>query len=83
MEKGVLVEIDTRFTADSVEWCPTPGLEELLACGTYQLNEQENLRLGSIMLFDWDGHKSVLEWTAKIVGDSLQTSVQIDKNPRE
>lgn len=52
------MEFDTLFTADSVEWCPTPGLEEVLACGTYQLNEHES-RVGSLMLFNWDGKKSV------------------------
>ena len=51
--------VDTVLTADTVEWCPTPGLEEVLACGTYQLNEHENgnTRVGSLALFLWDGKK--------------------------
>lgn len=52
-----LAVFDTRLTADSVEWCPTPGSEEILACGTYQLNQQETVRLGSLTLFHWDGNK--------------------------
>lgn len=56
-----LVEaFDTVLTADSVEWCPVPGLEDILACGTYQLNQHEggsSTRLGSLMLFHWDGHR--------------------------
>lgn len=54
-----LAEFDTQLTADSVEWCPVPGLEEILACGTYQLNQHDNIRLGSLMLFEWEGNKWV------------------------
>ena len=55
-----LAEYDTVLTADSVEWCPAPGLEETLACGTYQLNRREDTgeqRTGSLMLFHWDGER--------------------------
>lgn len=56
-----LVAVDTVLTADSVEWCPVPGLEGVLACGTYQLNQHESssTRLGSLLLFHWDGNKWV------------------------
>ena len=54
-----LAEFDTQLTADSVEWCPVSGLEEILACGTYQLNQHDNIRLGSLTLFEWDGSKWV------------------------
>lgn len=54
-----LVKVDTLLTADSVEWCPAAGLEDILACGTYQLNQHENssTRLGSLLLFHWDGQR--------------------------
>jgi hypothetical protein len=54
-----VAEVDTLLTADSVEWCPVSGLQEILACGTYQLNQGEtgSTRLGSLQLFRWDGHK--------------------------
>lgn len=54
-----LAVCDTLLSADSVEWCPVSGLEEVLACGTYQLNQHEGVasRLGSLLLFTWDGNK--------------------------
>jgi len=56
----VLYEFDTGFYSDSVEWCPTSGHQNILACGTYQLleniPEEENpdniqIRLGRLFLF--------------------------------
>ena len=35
---------DTEFSADSVEWCPAKGFEDLMACGTYQLTAQNDIR---------------------------------------
>ncbi len=49
-----LIDVDTVLTADSVEWCPSSELEDILACGTYQLNQEENLRVGSLTLYKWD-----------------------------
>ena len=36
---------DTGFPADSVEFCPAPGHEDILACGTYKIlqNESQNV----------------------------------------
>ena len=34
--------LDTIYNADSVEWCPVPGLQDLLLCGTYQLEDQDS-----------------------------------------
>ena len=34
--------LDTIYNADSVEWCPIPGLQDLLLCGTYQLEDQDS-----------------------------------------
>lgn len=36
----LLQALDTGFTADAVEWCPLPGYRRLLACGTYQLQQE-------------------------------------------
>ncbi len=67
----VLEEVDTLLTADAVEWCPAPGLEGVLACGTYQLNQQEGTRIGSLLLFNWD------EGT-KLVGSGFNVKVPWD-----
>lgn len=29
--------MDTLYSADSIEFCPTPGYEKWFTCGTYQL----------------------------------------------
>ena len=29
--------VDTDYPADSLEFCPTPGFEDLFVCGTYDL----------------------------------------------
>lgn len=60
---STLVQIDTQFNADSLEWCPpNPAY---FACGTYQLIEgttgeenelkssEKNTRIGSIILFNF------------------------------
>ncbi|XP_078691350.1 diphthine methyltransferase-like isoform X1 [Branchiostoma floridae x Branchiostoma belcheri] len=33
--------LDTEYSADSVEWCPVPGYQDVMVCGTYQLAQQE------------------------------------------
>lgn len=30
---------DTELSADTVEWCPVPSSHDVLACGTYQLQQ--------------------------------------------
>lgn len=32
-----LATFDTEYSADSIEFCPTPGYEHVFTCGTYQL----------------------------------------------
>ena len=32
-----LAQVDTVFSADSIEWCPFPGYEDIFICGTYQV----------------------------------------------
>ncbi|CAH1274345.1 RBBP4 [Branchiostoma lanceolatum] len=33
--------LDTEYSADSVEWCPIPGYQDVMVCGTYQLAQQD------------------------------------------
>ena len=35
-----MVVFDTVFPADSLEFCPTVGYQEIFVCGTYNLLEQ-------------------------------------------
>ncbi|KAF8168091.1 WD40-repeat-containing domain protein [Crassisporium funariophilum] len=35
-----MVAFDTVFPADSLEFCPTPGLQDIFVCGTYKLDDQ-------------------------------------------
>lgn len=56
-----LETFDTIFSADSVEWCPIDGFNDLFVCGTYELTKEEEellqqqnklqKRLGKIFLF--------------------------------
>lgn len=57
-----LETFDTKYSADSVEWCPIEGFQDLFVCGTYQLTHEEQQsasktniksqkRLGRIFLF--------------------------------
>lgn len=32
---------DTELSADTVEWCPLPQYSHILACGTYQLQKDD------------------------------------------
>ncbi|XP_052896287.1 diphthine methyltransferase [Anopheles moucheti] len=53
-----LVSYDTEQPADSVEWCPQEGLEDIFVCGTYQHErDQESSsanRKGRILLYRFD-----------------------------
>ncbi len=40
----------TDYNADSVECCPIPGLEDIIAIGTYELNEASQSRVGRLYL---------------------------------
>lgn len=42
--RGKLIQkVDTLLNADAVEWCPHPGLQDVLLCGTYKLLESPPL----------------------------------------
>ncbi|XP_053336863.1 diphthine methyltransferase isoform X2 [Clarias gariepinus] len=48
---------DTELSADTVEWCPLPHYAHILACGTYQLqkdDEKNTSRTGRLYLFQFD-----------------------------
>lgn len=58
-----LCSLDTRYYADTVEWCPIKGFENYLVCGTYQLLEKistsdsqsdSNIRVGNVQLYCLD-----------------------------
>ncbi|XP_015118269.1 diphthine methyltransferase [Diachasma alloeum] len=37
----ILETFDTKFSADSVEWCPIEGFQDHFVCGTYELQKPE------------------------------------------
>ena len=47
-------EVDTVLTADTVEWCPRDNLHQVLAGGTYQLDEEAGVRRGQLSLYEWN-----------------------------
>ena len=59
---------DTELSADSVEWCPNDGYENLFAVGTYQVEKDvdsetfsSSQRSGKISLHRIDDKLSLLE----------------------
>ncbi|EDV27709.1 uncharacterized protein TRIADDRAFT_20606 [Trichoplax adhaerens] len=49
-----LQQIDTEYSADSVEWCPHQAFDDVVVCGTYQLAQNDggtNSRLGRVLLY--------------------------------
>lgn len=44
-------ELTLDLNADVAEWCPTPNYTDILAAGTYQLNEQTQTREGILYLY--------------------------------
>jgi len=43
---------DTLYTADAAEFCPIEGNQSFFAVGTYQLNKEEQKRVGRLWLFE-------------------------------
>lgn len=43
--------LDTEYSADSVEWCPHEGYQEVLLCGTYQLDQSNDAQVCSSFLY--------------------------------
>ena len=50
-----LAQLDTEYNADSVEWCHFGGYEDIVSCGTYELEEgkesDESRRIGLLHLY--------------------------------
>ncbi|WVF67097.1 hypothetical protein IAT40_001842 [Kwoniella sp. CBS 6097] len=42
MQATSLAYIDTLYSADSIEWCPFVGYQDIFVCGTYQIIKQED-----------------------------------------
>ncbi|KAL1410347.1 hypothetical protein Q8F55_004355 [Vanrija albida] len=42
MQAPSLAQVDTLYSADSIEFCPHPGFEQWFTCGTYQLLKPED-----------------------------------------
>lgn len=43
--------LDTVLYADSVEWCKDSRFNDILALGTYQLDEQTGHRIGGVRIY--------------------------------
>lgn len=52
--------VDVEQPADVVEFCPIPTCENILACGTYLLNERERSKTGKILLYQCSNKPSTL-----------------------
>ena len=64
MEYEDLTEFDTQLTADVVEWRPLDPQEDdsnILACGTYYLNKENNQRTGCLYLLESTNENKALE----------------------
>lgn len=48
------VSYDTIYPADTVEWCPILGYNNIFVCGTYKLEEANKSKIGTINLFALD-----------------------------
>ncbi|CAH1795262.1 unnamed protein product [Owenia fusiformis] len=46
MSRTTLHTVDVEYSADSVEWCPIGGSQHILACGTYQLADNPEIKEG-------------------------------------
>ena len=64
MKSNTIHTSDTVFSADSVEWCPYPGYEDVFALGTYQVQNSGELesfsasqRSGTITLHEQSHEK--------------------------
>uniref|UniRef100_A0A182QVW6 methylated diphthine methylhydrolase n=1 Tax=Anopheles farauti TaxID=69004 RepID=A0A182QVW6_9DIPT len=70
-----IASYDTVQPADSVEWCPHEGWEQMFVCGTYELERDENLssakRKGCILLHRFDG---------KTEGDPLKLLQTVERS---
>ena len=60
-EPQIVQTLDTRLCADSTEWCPAVDKQNILLCGTYQLQETEpvgttgQVRIGKLQRYSLSG----------------------------
>ena len=77
---------NTKYCADTVEWCPLPLFNKYFACGTYELQTEltKPTRLGQLHLFSVDEqlelnlHSTIdtsaitdMKWFSKIVNEKI------------
>lgn len=82
MNIRTLHTVDTEYSADSIEWCPTVGFHQYFVCGTYQIEENTSTtelaaptrRKGRIYLYRYDATVDVLE---KL--DTIETAAILDQ----
>ena len=65
------LSIDTVLPADSVEFCPHPDASNVLVCGTYMLQDEQNpqssgssgpvgqVRTGQCLVFEVDSEQDI------------------------
>lgn len=70
-----LTSVDTEYSADSIEFCPFEGFQDLFVCGTYQVQEPTE---GSQIERD-DGESDVKSVT-KRTGRLLLYQIGADQN---
>ncbi|XP_075155113.1 diphthine methyltransferase isoform X2 [Haematobia irritans] len=66
--------VDTEYSADSVEWCPHPGYNNLFVCGTYQLKEKTEDNPGETPVCQRKGRIYLYEFDT-----NLETLVELDR----
>lgn len=82
--------VDTEYSADSVEWCPTQNSQQYFVCGTYQLEDNQSQELvlptrrkGRIYLYKYDGNTEQLSKLDVIETAAIldQKWSEVDKKP--
>lgn len=63
----LLVEKVLDLTADSTEFCPLPGLDNILAVGTYQLLEDRSTRIGKLYIYTVSADQSCTECAIELL----------------
>ena len=77
---STIAQIDTKFNADSIEWCPVNP--PYFVCGTYQLIEdtttcnelkssENNSRIGSMLLLKFDNVSKCLSHVQNISTEAI------------
>lgn len=64
------VTYDTIYPADTVEWCPILGYDNIFVCGTYKLQEANKSKIGTINLFALDDQNQIT-LIQSITGDAV------------